>query len=212
MACIRERGWDADTDVFFTTDHGELQGDFGLIYKGPFHTDALMRVPFVWRPAPSAGIAPAEIREPVGHVDLAPTFCAIAGVPAADWMEGEALPTAPGSGRERVLCEWDSQFPGHGMHFRSVYRDGWLCTKYEPSTVGQPNGLEQVMGDAAMAPCGVAYDGTEGELYNVEDDPHQFVNLWDDAGHRSLRDDLVADLYDALPEGRSDQLKVEAPA
>ena len=26
----------------------------------------------------------------------------------------------------------------------------------------------------------VAYDGTEGELYAVDDDPHQFENLWDD--------------------------------
>ena len=49
-------GWDDDTDVFFTTDHGELQGDYGLLFKGPFHTDALMRLPLVWRPAPSAGV------------------------------------------------------------------------------------------------------------------------------------------------------------
>ena len=27
----------------FTTDHGELQGDFGLLFKGPYHVDALMR-------------------------------------------------------------------------------------------------------------------------------------------------------------------------
>src|SRR2546423_6318939 len=78
---IGERGWDADTDVFFTTDHGELQGDYGLIFKGPFHTDALMRLPLVWRPAPSAGVAPAAVREPVGQLDLAPTFFEIAGVP-----------------------------------------------------------------------------------------------------------------------------------
>ena len=32
---IAERNWDKRTDVFFTTDHGELQGDFGLVYKGP---------------------------------------------------------------------------------------------------------------------------------------------------------------------------------
>ena len=29
----------------FTTDHGELQGDFGLLFKGPYHVDALMRLP-----------------------------------------------------------------------------------------------------------------------------------------------------------------------
>ncbi len=35
LARIAERGWESRTDVIFTTDHGELQGDFGLLYKGP---------------------------------------------------------------------------------------------------------------------------------------------------------------------------------
>ena len=208
-AASRERGWDADTDVIFTTDHGELQGDYGLVFKGPFHTDALMRLPMVWRPAPSAGVAPAVVAEPVGQLDLAPTFCAIAGVPAPEWMQGAPLPTAPGSGRERVLCEWDSQFPGYGMHLRTIYRDGWLCTAYEPSTIGEPNGLEEFFAATGMFGGGigpvspVAYDGTEGELYNVEDDPHQWENRWDDPACKALREDLVADLYDNLPADRT---------
>ena len=111
-----------------------------------------------------------------------------------------------------MLCEWDSQFPGYGMHLRSIYRDGWLCTAYEKSTDGQPNGLEETWGERVLRPCGIHYDGTEGELYNVEDDPHQFHNLWDDSARRALRDDLVADLYDSLPPGRPDPLKVAAPA
>ena len=126
LATVAARGWLDDTDVVFTTDHGELQGDFGLVYKGPYHTDALMRLPFVWRPAPSAGIDAAVVNNPVGQIDLAPTFCAVAGVEPAPWMQGHPLPTADGEpGRERVLCEWDSQFPGYGIHLRSVYRDGW---------------------------------------------------------------------------------------
>jgi arylsulfatase A-like enzyme len=222
LAAVAARGWLHDTDVVFTTDHGELQGDFGLLYKGPYHTDSLMRLPFVWRPAPSAGIDAAVVHDPVGQVDLAPTFCAIAGIAPAPFMQGRPLPTADGEpGRERVLCEWDSQFPGYGMHLRSVYRDGWLCTVYEPSTAGQPNGLEEAWGEAVLRPCPVVYEQAQtgpggvgiatGELYEVENDPHQFENLWDDAAHRTRRDDLVADLYDSLPtEVR--HLKVVAPA
>src|SRR5271169_1483554 len=81
LATVAARGWDADTDVFFTTDHGELQGDFGLLFKGPYHVDALMRVPLIWRPAPNADVSAVRVGEPVSHVDLAPTFCRIAGVP-----------------------------------------------------------------------------------------------------------------------------------
>jgi arylsulfatase A-like enzyme len=213
---VAARGWDDDTDVIFTTDHGELQGDYGLIYKGPFHTDSLMRLPLVWRPAPSAGVAPAQVHEPVGQVDLAPTFCEIAGVPVADWMQGAPLPTAAGAARERVLCEWDSQFPGYGMHMRSIYRDGLLCTVYEPSTIGQPNGLEQWFEATGMfggvgPKSSVEYEGTEGELYDLVDDPHQFSNRWDDPACKALREDLVADLYDALPSERK-VLAVERPA
>jgi arylsulfatase A-like enzyme len=213
---IGERGWDADTDVIFTTDHGEMQGDFGFLFKGPYHTDALMRLPLVWRPAPSANVTPATVDEPVGQLDLAPTFCEIAGVPRPDWVQGAPLPTAPGSGRERVLCEWDSQFPGFGMHLRTVYRDGWLCTAYEPSTIGEPNGLEEWFAETGMFGGGigpktnVAYDGTEGELYNADDDPYQWENRWDDPACKAIREDLVADLYDSLPTERR-LLKVERP-
>jgi hypothetical protein len=50
-----------------------------------------------------------------------------------------------------------------------------------------------------------------GELYNVEDDPYQFDNKWDDATSRAVRDDLVADLYDSLPTDVR-HLKAVAPA
>ena len=136
MAQIKARGWDEDTDVIFTTDHGELQGDFGFVYKGPFHVDALMRLPFIWRPAPNAKVKPATVEQPVEQVDLAATFCAIAGVEQAEWMQGKVLPTSDDGSRQRALCEWDSQFPGYGFHFRSIYRDGFMLTRYEAVNAG----------------------------------------------------------------------------
>jgi len=190
LGYVKDRGWDPDTDVFFTTDHGELQGDFGLLFKGSYHCDALMHLPMIWRPAPSAGITPAEVPEPVGQIDLAATFCSIANLPVPSWIEGEVLPTAPGSDRRRVITEWDSQFDEIDLHFRSIYTDGWLATAYE---------------------AGGRYEGTEGELYDLSDDPHQWHNRWDDPACASRRSDMVADLYDHLPEPRRPKLAVEAP-
>ena len=210
---VAARGWDADTDVFFTTDHGELQGDFGFAFKGRSTPTRSCGCRSCGGPAPSAGVTPADVSEPVGQVDLAPTFCAIAGIEAPEWMQGDSLPTAGGSGRERMICEWDSQFPGYGMHLRTIYRDGCSCTAYEKSTIGEPNGLEPFLEIMHMnAQSTVEYDGTEGELYNVNDDPYQFRNLWDDPDYRSLRDELVADLYDNLPPAHEPRLLVERPA
>ncbi len=213
---ITERKWDERTDVFFTTDHGELQGDFGLVYKGPYHVDALMRIPMIWRPAPSANVNAAQISEPVGQLDLAPTFCQIAGVPVPSWIEGKPLPTAPNSGRERVITEWDSQFAQIGMHMKSIYRDGYVCTVYERSTRDIGFDLAGIirggLGGPNVPMPDINYDGTEGELYNLREDPMQWRNLWNDAGFAKLKSDLIADLYDNLPPPRDPQLPVEAPA
>lgn len=194
LAAIAARGWTDDVDIVFTTDHGEFQGDFGLLFKGPYHVDALMRLPLIWRPAPSSGVVPAAVDRPVGLVDLAPTFCAIAGLPVPTWMEGKALPVddadAAARGFERVLTEWDSNLFGVDVHLRSIYRDGWLCTAYLP---------------------GYSHDGTEGELYSLADDPLQQVNRWDDPACAALRSDLLADLWDHQPPMVSPLPRVVAP-
>jgi arylsulfatase A-like enzyme len=213
---IAERKWDSRTDIFFTTDHGELQGDFGLVYKGPYHVDALMHIPLVWRPAPDAKVSAAEISEPVGQLDFAPTFCEIAGVPVPKWMDGKPLPHKPNSGRERVITEWDSQFAQVGMHLKSIYRDGYVCTVYEKSTRDVGFDLSQIvrggLGGPGVPMPDISYNGSEGELYNLRDDPKQWRNLWDDPGCQNLKSDLIADLYDNLPPARAPQLPVEAPA
>ena len=194
LACIDQRGWTATTDVIFTTDHGELQGDFGLLFKGPYHVDALMRLPLIWRPAPVAQPAPSVVTRPVGLIDLAPTFCAIADVPAPDWMQGQPLPTDDGTadarGEQRVLTEWDSELFGVDVHARTITRDGLVCTAF----------LE-----------GSVHDGTEGELYDLSDDPLQQRNLWHDPERHHLRDDLLADLWDSQPLKHEPRLLLEAP-
>jgi arylsulfatase A-like enzyme len=194
LATVAARGWDDDVDIVFTTDHGELQGDFGLLFKGPYHTDSLMRLPLIWRPAPSSGPVPATVTAPVGIVDLAPTFCSIAGVPVPGYMEGTPLPIddadASARGFERVLTEWDSVLFGVNVHLRTITRDGWTCSTYAPGTV---------------------HDGTEGELYDLTADPLQQVNRWDDPSVRSQRDDLLDDLRAHQPAMKSPLPRVEAP-
>jgi arylsulfatase A-like enzyme len=181
MAHIGKRGWDGDTDVLFTTDHGEFQGDFGLLFKGPHHVTSLMHLPMIWRPAPNAKIAPQSLDAPVGQVDFAPTFCRIAGIDPANWMEGESLPldTGEASNREAVFTEWDSEFKDVSISLRTLYRDGYIVTAYGKSSI---------------------YDGTEGELYDLGNDPMQWRNLWDEPIAAALKRDLLDDLRARTPK------------
>ena len=195
LDALGDQGRTAGTDVVFTTDHGEFQGDHGLLFKGPYHVDSLMRLPLVWCPAPDRHVVPGVVTAPVGLVDLAPTFCQIAGLSVPDWMDGEPLPAsateATEQGRQRVLTEWDSVHPsGVEVHLQTITRDGMVCTRYE---------------------SGTCHDGTEGELWDLAEDPLQRINLWDDTSRKSLRDDLLADLADALPPRPSNRLRVESP-
>jgi arylsulfatase A-like enzyme len=213
LAFLRERGLDDDTDVFFTSDHGELQGDHGLMFKGPYHVTSLLHVPFVWRPAPGHAPGHLEIDEPVGHVDLAPTFLAIAGVPIPAEMEGRPLPNGDGSepARERVLTTFDSQFAAVGMHLRTIHRDGMICTAYLPTTHDEGGHFplyERLWLRGSELP---RYGGHEGELYDLRNDPLQRENLWADPSRRRLRDELCADLFEHLPKPRKPPLPVDAP-
>jgi arylsulfatase A-like enzyme len=150
-----------------------------------------MRLPLIWRPAPAANVTPATVTTPVGLVDLAPTFCDIAGLSRADWMQGNSLPVDDSSNAdERVLTEWDSELFGVDVHLRTITRDRWVCTAYRPGTV---------------------HDGSEGELYDVVDDPLQRRNLWGESACRSLRDDLLTDLWDNQPEPHPTHIELQAP-
>lgn len=178
LSYLSSRGLDQNTHIFFTTDHGELLGDHGLILKGPFHLDGLVRAPLIWR---SPGGAAGVVNDPVGSLDLAPTFCSVAGLPVPAWMDGRVLPTADGT-RERVLTVYDSQVTEE-LVLRSMYRGGWFVTAYP------------------------RIDGA-GELYDMREDPNQFVNLWDDPARRGLRDELVADLFAHVVEDpRTERLR-----
>jgi len=109
-------------------------------------------------------------------------------------MEGRPLPVddvdADHRGIERSLTEWDSSLFGVDVHLRTITRDRWVCTTYLP---------------------GYSHDGTEGELYDLVDDPLQRVNLWDDPSRAAVKQELLADLRDHQPPQLLPLARVVAP-
>jgi arylsulfatase A-like enzyme len=100
--------------------------------------------------------------DPVGTIDLAPTMLAAAGVDAPDWIEGRPLLDGP---REWVLSENDFSVVAW-IPMRTITTQRYKLHRY----------LE--------APF--------GELYDLQEDPGELVNRFEDPGYASVRSDLIA--------------------
>ncbi|MHB9131765.1 MAG: sulfatase-like hydrolase/transferase [Armatimonadota bacterium] len=121
-----------NTIIIYSTDHGEMAGEHGVWWKNGWY-DACTRVPFiVSMPEQRRGEAPAHtVRTPIGLVDLFPTCCGLAGVPAPAELDGIDLAaivrggTAPAE--RPIVC--DNLVPrwGPGTEFRSIR---WRDYKY----------------------------------------------------------------------------------
>ena len=76
---IEQRGELDNTVIGFTSDHGEMNGDWGLIYKMVF-LDGSVRVPMLVRTPATARDATANVNDtPVENCDLGPTLVELAG-------------------------------------------------------------------------------------------------------------------------------------
>jgi len=80
LRVIEDRGeWD-NTIVALVSDHGELNGDHGLIYKETF-LDGCLRIPFLVRtPQTAAAASGRTCPTPVELPDIGPTLAELAGV------------------------------------------------------------------------------------------------------------------------------------
>ena len=71
MKCLEQRNMLENTIVVFTSDHGEENGDYGLLFKQTFF-ESSVRVPLmIFVP----GKSPQSIWKPVELMDLGPTLC-----------------------------------------------------------------------------------------------------------------------------------------
>ena len=87
LQTLRDTGADRDTIIVFTSDHGDFNGDFGLVRKGGPWFDSLLHVPLlVHVPGHSAnGSRRAAITQ---HEDLAPTLLELLGLPVPRQVQG----------------------------------------------------------------------------------------------------------------------------
>jgi arylsulfatase A-like enzyme len=179
MARLRALGLDENTVVMFTSDHGDLLGERGLMFKGGLHYPALTRVPFIWRDGVQAQ-ATATTTALAQTIDIAATVLDRAGLQPTNGMQGASLlPLVTGQTtgtRQPLLIEEESQRSDFGMDRRVRMRT--LRNHEHRLTV---------------------YDGQPwGELYDLRVDPLELRNLWNDAASLPLRRELMEHLARAM--------------
>jgi arylsulfatase len=88
VAALDARGLLDNTWIVYTSDHGEMAGEHGLMSKCVLYRPTV-RVPLVVRPP--GGCAPAVVDALVEHVDVPATVREIAGAPPLVESEGRSL-------------------------------------------------------------------------------------------------------------------------
>lgn len=183
LQTLRDCGADRDTVVIFTSDHGDLMGDHGLMLKGPTHYQGLVRVPFIWRdPQALDGGVPAVRDDLVSSIDLSASILRRANIAVPNGMQGKALFDADGSsrpsGRDAVLIEENQQRAYLGF--------------------SQPVRVRTVVTHTHR--LSVFAEGDWGELYDLQTDPGETRNLWDEPDARVLRESLLMRLVQQILE------------
>jgi arylsulfatase A-like enzyme len=163
---VDELGLAEDTLIVFTTDHGHFFGQHGLHYKGGFHYEDVIKLPFIVR---YPGKVPAGGKSDAlqSLVDLAPSFLSISGLPVPRTMTGVDQSKVwfgeAGSARDHVLCEF----------------------RHEPTTIHQKTYVNE------RYKLTVYYNQTYGELFDLQEDPNEWDNRWDRPEYAALKSELL---------------------
>lgn len=161
-----------NTIVVFTTDHGHFLGQHGLIAKGPFHYEDMLRLPFLVR-APGRVPAGAQTDALQSLVDLAPTFLTAAGILVPGMMQGVSqLDVWEGKTdkvRDSVIVE--NRHQPTAVHLRTYIDERYKMTVYRGRD--------------------------EGELYDLDEDPGEVRNRFADPECIGLREALYHEWVEA---------------
>jgi arylsulfatase A-like enzyme len=163
-----------DTIIVFTSDHGDMFGDHGVMLKGAMHYEGCTRVPLLINvPGQAAGASNSLI----SSLDLGPTLLAQAGLESFYGMQGHdasALLTDPNATiRDEILIEEDQL--NDILHVGTPLRMRTLITEETRLTVYQ------------------GYDGIE--LFDLKNDPQEMNNRLEPS---ALRNEMTERLAKAL--------------
>ncbi|MDE2749692.1 MAG: sulfatase-like hydrolase/transferase [Chloroflexota bacterium] len=167
MEALERNGYLQNSVVIFTSDHGDCLGDHGQIQKWTMY-DIITRVPAIfWAPGRIA--AGQRVGALCQWMDIGRTILELAGVRPVDNMQAVSLLPAlkgePWRGRELVFAE----HPADG-NYEGPYQTMIRSQRYKL----------------------VHFAGEEyGLLFDLETDPAEIDNRWDDEALAAIKRELL---------------------
>ena len=177
LMALDEAGLRDSTIVAFTSEHGDMLGDHGILQKSVLYEEAI-KVPLLLR-VPWLGGGGSMVRGRVGQVDLVPTLLELMREPVPDHLQGESrVPVLLGESSlddNDVFVQWNEP-PGrdHAGHNMTVPDEELSELSGMPwRTIISADGWKLSL--SAEDQC---------ELYDLNTDPYEEGNLFDARAHR----------------------------
>jgi arylsulfatase len=182
LETLESTGQLENTIVIFMSDHGEMLGDHGIYLKGPYFYEEAIRVPLI---VSFPGVIQKDYKSEmlVELLDLAPTLLDAAGIKQLSSMQGKSLWS--------LLC---------GKSDKNKHRENVYCEFYHSSVHHQnPKAYATMIRDERYKL--IAYHGLQsGELYDLEIDPNESHNQWNNEKFTNIKLELLRDLCDRMAE------------
>jgi choline-sulfatase len=206
MHRLHALGLAENTIVALWSDHGDFAGEHQLPEKwDTSFYDCITRVPLIlWAPG---RIAPLRSDALVESIDLLPTLLELVGVPVPRGVQGRSLgPVLRGETREHrdiVLCQ-GGQEPEMFARIVAANAKPRPCFAYQlkqQALFDEPviNARAKMIRDRRWKY--IWRIGGPEELYDLESDPHELINLASDTAHASTLQEyrlkMIGKLVDA---------------
>jgi arylsulfatase A-like enzyme len=172
LSALEKLGLANNTIIVFSSDHADLMGEHGLLFKGPAPFNGVLQVPLIWKVPELTKLG--DVSEAlVSSIDLPKTILNLLGIKEKYHppdMQGfdisQVLADSSKKVRDCCFIENDEEVGPLKSRIRHLVTKDYKLTVYE--------GYENY-----------------GDLYDRHNDPEELNNLWYDPKHNEKRFELL---------------------